>query len=110
MKTDLRHFEEWHLTITPEEGETWDRIRPYEISRYMMQPDRLSLVMRRGDGTMLDPSVNVSGLRVKQSGELGSLRVHRTYYGRTDTPAWVAELVAKARSKHNLTKEALERP
>jgi len=111
MQTELRHYEEWHLTICPDEGQTWPKIKPYEgsRSRYEMQPDRLTLVMRRGDNSVLSPSVSVSGLRLRKDGTPGSLRVHRTYYGRTDTPAWAAELVKQARSKHNLTEEALSR-
>lgn len=110
MRTELRHYEEWHLTVTPDEGETWPREHPYSTRGYEMQPDRISIALRRGDSSIMNPSVNVSGIRLKKDGTPGSLRVHRTYYGRTDTPAWITELVTKARSKHNLTQEALERP
>lgn len=109
MQTEVRHYEEWHLEILPDEGETWPAIRPYTGSRYEMVPDRITLSMRRGTTSVSSPSVSVSGLRLRKDGTTGSLRVHRVYYGTTDTPAWAAELVAAARSKHNLTAEALSR-
>jgi hypothetical protein len=101
MITEVSHREEWHITITPDDGETWPALPPYSSARYDARPDRIDVRLSRGSGYA---GISLSGLRLKKDGTPGSLRV--AIY---DVPAWAAELVEQARSKHNLTREALTR-
>jgi hypothetical protein len=109
-RTELRHSENWYLTIDHDPAsEPWPAMRPYESATYEFRPDRISLSITR-DSNRLHPdiSASISGLRLRKDGSTGSLRVSHSAY--RNPPAWAVIEIEAARSKHNLTKEALERP
>jgi hypothetical protein len=104
MRTECRHTESWTLIIDREEGDDWPPMKTYSAARYEFAPDRITVTLTRN----AKPSMSVSGLRLRQNGTPGSLRVHTTLWG-SGIPDWLAEAVRAARSKHNLTEEALSR-
>jgi hypothetical protein len=104
-RTTLQHSETWYLIIDREEGDDWPDMPPYTSASYLIRPDRLAAHITRD---IAKPHVTISGLRLKKDGTTGSLRSNHTVYS-SDRLTWVDEAVSKARSKHNITEEALSR-
>lgn len=102
--TACEHREEWHLVIIPDPGEDWPVLRTYGGTEY--RPDRLEVTLTRQDHQ--HQPVRASGHRIKRDGGASKVAVSRTLW-QDQTPAWITELVAKARAAHNVTDEALER-
>lgn len=99
------HHESWFLVIDKEEGDDWPDLPPYAGASYEIRPDRISARITRG---IPEPHVTLSGLRVRKDGTAGSLRTSHTVWANDDL-SWVAEVIQAARSRHNVTEEALSR-
>jgi len=100
VRSELRHDESWTISITPGEGETWPVARPYVTATTDFRPDKLVISLsRRSDGEM-SQHVTLSGRPLRKDGTPGARRVSHPQYG--TLPAWLADLVAKARAEHGL--------
>jgi hypothetical protein len=99
-----QHYETWYLEINRAGGDEWPDMKPYASASYEIRPDRITAKITRDNPR---PHVTVSGLRVKKDGTTGSLRANHTVWNGEEP--WVAGVVRAARSRHNVTEEALSR-
>jgi hypothetical protein len=102
MKTEMRHDESWTITVLPGEGETWPLTRPYITATRDFRPDKLtiSLTRRIEDAGQLSQHITLTGHILRKDGTPGARRVSHSQYG--TLPAWLADLVARARAGHGL--------
>lgn len=106
-KTEVVHRETWDLDVTPAEGDDWPVVNGWYGGRRRFKPDRVHITVTAGSR---GARIVASGLRLKQDGTPGMLRVNEQYYTTSDTmPPWIAELAARTRAQSNLTDEALTR-
>jgi hypothetical protein len=99
MKTEMRHDESWTITVEPDEDETWPLARPYTHARDY-RPTRITISLaRRGDGSITQ-HISLSGHSLRKDGSAGVRRVSHGVF--SPLPAWLADLVAKARAEHGM--------
>jgi hypothetical protein len=98
-KTDVRHHEQWELTIRPDEGEKWDDVQiPYRKYETMMRVETVRVTLTRGGR---GPFIQVHGRQVLKDGKLGArqLTVGYRYEG---AAAWLTELAEAERRRADL--------
>lgn len=80
------------ITITPPAGETWpDLPGEYETIR----PDRITVHVQDSSYKGRITRVSASGLRLKQDGTPGSLRVIVSWDDISQPPGWAAEITSR---------------
>ena len=98
-QSQVKHYEEWTLTITPAEGEQpWPDLQAYERGPVFV-PDTITAKLVRGADR---PHVSASGGRRTSAGNISQGRSHRSWYSFEALPGWVAEAIEEARKQHGL--------
>lgn len=99
--SSIQHTESWYMIIDRETGDEWpEQLKRYDSDRYSFRPDRLTASWTR---SAPKAHVTVSGIRLKQDGTLGSLRVNHSYF--SSGPPWAVAAVRAERARHEVTEE-----
>jgi len=85
MAVTYRHYSEWHLIVTPGEGETWPRL--HDRAGREFQPTGIHVNGRSGDGL----SWAVRGKLIRKDGTVGLKTT-----GLRELPEWAAQLAVDA--------------
>lgn len=101
-QSELHHYQEWVLNITPASGDPWPTVSvPSSTYRdaFRFQPVSLTLHARGGDTCT---GGHLTGLQLRADGSVGKRRG-----GTRQLPLWAAELLEREMKAHNLTREYL---
>jgi hypothetical protein len=96
-QSELRHYQQWVLEITPAQADPWPRVTDSRGREF--QPRRLMLSTRSGDRCR---GGHLIGVTIRADGTEGK-RPHGTHV----LPPWAAELLEREMATHHLTREYL---
>lgn len=96
----IRHEESWSVRIDREEGDDWPvQESGVHKSPHGWRPTQIRFTMHRGHEHCV---VTLAGVKYKQDGTPGQVEARNTWYSKKAWPAWIEELVTKARETNGL--------